>query len=823
VIPPSRLQVRLARDLETVCLKCLQKERERRYGSALELADDLRRFLENRPIRARRTPVWERSAKWVRRHPASTGLIGPAAAAALMLITSWRGEVQRVAALAARCDRALFQVQDDVAKERWTDARLKLSNLLTELQPEPALGHLRDRAAGLLARAAQGIEAERSQARDWQRYRLFLQRRNEAFFRATRFTGLDLPANLQATREAVRAALGVFAVAVAGDDWTLPALPATLSPQEQAEIAEGSYELLLVLADAVAQALPGEDAIFQAGRGLSVLDQAARLRPEPTRAYHLRQAACLAGTGDRAGEARAIAEAERLEPATPHDHFLDGQEWYRRGNWAAALGHFESVLRLQPDHLWAQCLSAIGSIQTHQYGMAKLALNVCLQREPDLVWLYLLRGFASGQSAVQARAKEQFEAAEADYREALERLDRKSNDELRYVLMVNRALMRSQRGRLDEAVADFTEAIRLDGRHYNAYAGLAQVFERQRKWDEVVARFTQAIARKPGWAPLYRGRAAVQRTRDDAPPAHRAAALGDLEAAIRYEVPSNPILASDHTRRADLLRQDQRFEEALAACDAALEAVPDDEDAHRLRVLVLLDLKRHGEVIRSCDGALARGKPWADIHEIRGVARAGSGDPASAIDDYSQVLVLHPAQSRVLRLRGLAYLACAAPRLALRDFDEVVRRDPSDGDAHGGRGLALARLGDHRAAVAAAEESLRHDQPSERRALGAARIYAEAAIAAVAEVTRKGPEAVATVERYHDRAVALVKLAMERTPAGRRAEFWQSQVSVDPALRPLQRRLRALQRPYASMGPVTSASASAARSRGDHTDHVPHP
>ena len=70
--------------------------------------------------------------------------------------------------------------------------------------------------------------------------------------------------------------------------------------------------------------------------------------------------------------------------------------------------------------------------------------------------------------------------------------------------------MRSQRGRLDEAAADFAEAIRLDGRHYNAFASLAQVFQRQKKWDEAVEQFTQAIARKPGWPPLYRGRAAVQ-------------------------------------------------------------------------------------------------------------------------------------------------------------------------------------------------------------------------------------------------------------------------------------------------------------------------
>ena len=171
--------------------------------------------------------------------------------------------------------------------------------------------------------------------------------------------------------------------------------------------------------------------------------------------------------------------------------------------------------------------------------------------------------------------------------------------------------------------------------------------------------------------------------------------------------------------------------------------VPDDDRAHRLRVLVLLDLKRNDEVLRSCDAALAQGKPWADIHEIRGVARAGRGDFAGAIDDYSQALVLRPGQPRVLSLRGLAYLASDSPRLALGDFDEALRLDASSAEAHGGRGLALVRLGDHRAAVAAAEESLRHDPASPRRALNAARIYAQAAIAAAMRSRAKGQRAVA--------------------------------------------------------------------------------
>ena len=63
-VPPSRLQPKVSRDLETICLKCLEKEMRRRYADCQALADDLRRWLEGEPIHARRTPLWERAWNW---------------------------------------------------------------------------------------------------------------------------------------------------------------------------------------------------------------------------------------------------------------------------------------------------------------------------------------------------------------------------------------------------------------------------------------------------------------------------------------------------------------------------------------------------------------------------------------------------------------------------------------------------------------------------------------------------------------------------------------------------------------------------------------
>jgi WD40 repeat protein len=88
--PPRRLRSDVPRDLETICLKCLEKEPRKRYPDAGALGQDLRRYLAKRPIQARRTPRWERALKWTRRHPVvATSCAISAGLLFGLLIVSW--------------------------------------------------------------------------------------------------------------------------------------------------------------------------------------------------------------------------------------------------------------------------------------------------------------------------------------------------------------------------------------------------------------------------------------------------------------------------------------------------------------------------------------------------------------------------------------------------------------------------------------------------------------------------------------------------------------------------------------------------------------
>jgi serine/threonine protein kinase len=136
-VPPRRLQPGISRDLETICLKCLQKEAGKRYRTADELADDLDRSLDGTPILACPIGRPERVVRWVRSRPSEAGLLAGLMSVALLGLISvlwqWRSAfVQRRRAELSEADACLAQERTAAALEVAEDS--EYFNLIARAQ-----------------------------------------------------------------------------------------------------------------------------------------------------------------------------------------------------------------------------------------------------------------------------------------------------------------------------------------------------------------------------------------------------------------------------------------------------------------------------------------------------------------------------------------------------------------------------------------------------------------------------------------------------------------------------------------------------------------
>jgi WD40 repeat protein len=120
-VPPRQLVPRLPRDVETVCLKCLQKDPRKRYRRAADLADDLGRFLRGEPVKARRISLAERGWRWARRRPAVSALLAlvvvVAAAGSAGVLSQWRVAVAREKEAVVERDNARHHLYQSLVRE----------------------------------------------------------------------------------------------------------------------------------------------------------------------------------------------------------------------------------------------------------------------------------------------------------------------------------------------------------------------------------------------------------------------------------------------------------------------------------------------------------------------------------------------------------------------------------------------------------------------------------------------------------------------------------------------------------------------------------
>jgi serine/threonine-protein kinase len=177
-VPVRRLQPRVPRDLETVCLKCLEKEPARRYGSARDLAEDLARFQAGRPVKARPVGLAGRALRWARRRPAAAAVWGLGLSVAFLVGGGWwwldRAEGGRRAERERQAEQSLDQARRSRARAgtgrtrdpaAWAEAVAAARQAEDLLRQGGAGGELRRRVTELVAELDAEEEARRTVGR----------------------------------------------------------------------------------------------------------------------------------------------------------------------------------------------------------------------------------------------------------------------------------------------------------------------------------------------------------------------------------------------------------------------------------------------------------------------------------------------------------------------------------------------------------------------------------------------------------------------------------------------------------------------------------
>jgi serine/threonine protein kinase/tetratricopeptide (TPR) repeat protein len=732
-IPPRRVRPVVPRDLDTICLKCLEKTPARRYATAGELADDLRRFLNYEPIRARPASWWQRTAKWARRRPAAAALaifsaaIVPAFVA--LVVVGHLNELERLARSRGNVESYAHAGREAFEQQDWAQATREFGMALKLIRGDPALGEAPEMLRTLHDEANRRLTEERARQQTEKTYRRFVAARDNAMFHGIAADAPDalatgMRADTQRTEftASARQALALVACDPHGTDAWAP--PAEFSDTQKAEVQTGCYTTLLLMADAAAKRSDSLEA-------MRLVERAEQLGTH-TQAAAMLAAENLEQQGDAPRAAEARQRARKLGVTGALDAFLIGHAHLRQGDLRRAIPAFESAVAAQPNHFWAHCCLAICELREENWVNARLRLDVCLLQRPEFVWARLLRGLAAVRLG-------DIKAAELDFGEAQKTLEQSPNGRAQYVLYVNRADLHRRAGSLDSAARDLRDAIKLASGEYAAHLNLASVLFKQEHRAEAVEHFRKAVELKPT-------------ARD---------------------------LARFHRIRGRDLVVAGRFDEAVTECRLSLKEQPGSTATLGVCAEALLKLRRFPEAAKMLDEYLARGGTETDAYRGRGQARIQLGDPLGAVEDYTQVVLRSPS-SEIHAHRGWAYFFADAFRPAQRDFDTAVRLDRANTDAYIGRALAQVMLGKVAEAITDADEAQRRKPTTPDMMHNLACVYALAVTKIATDL--KQPQREKLAAGYRATAMKLIHATLESNPAAERARFWRDVIAPDTAM-----------------------------------------
>jgi serine/threonine protein kinase/tetratricopeptide (TPR) repeat protein len=339
--------------LESILRKCLLPDPAQRYQQASHLAVDLRRFLDNLPLRhAPELSRLEQARKWLRRHPRLTSSGTVAVVAAGILVG--------VAVSLAGIRRHLAAAQEQVEIHRAS-------------RQKRAFEEGSQRAQCLVNTTA------------------------------------ELSDHLNKGRAACREALNLYQI-LDRDDWQEQPAWRRLGAEERQRLGEDARELLLLLASSLVRSTPKNPATLE--EALALLDRAERIHDlSPSRALWEDRASYLQRQGNTALAQAARSRAREIPVTGVRDRYLLALSYVRNGDYAGAIHELNEALNQNPRHYWSFFQRGICYQELGKTSQAAGDFGVCIGLWPEFALGYFNRGYNLDQSRDWAGAITDYTAA----------------------------------------------------------------------------------------------------------------------------------------------------------------------------------------------------------------------------------------------------------------------------------------------------------------------------------------------------------------------------------------------------------------------------
>jgi len=728
-VPPSRLQPTVPRDLETICLRCLQKEPRKRYAGTSELAEDLRRFQFGEPILARPVGKIERVWRWCKRNPKIAGLSGIVAALLVVVSVFLVSSFFRAAREQKAIDKERQLAEDRfeqataairVGDQRQAQALLDYANPLLESAEQ--LREIRDRLAE--RRSQVQVLSEFKKLVDDARFasRFGSRRRKQQAQQQCR--------KLVALHEEISQRTGKGAAG----------LPPLSSEQEQLfkEDVFEAYLIAALLEAELARDARGGIKPEAARRAIDWLDRADAILPG-TRVVHANRAPCWAALGNAKADELDIMRAKEIVPTLAVDHFYHGFAHHLRANAARYQGklkdaeaffhkeiaEYAAVLQLRQDNFWAYFNWAATQFELGNLRDAQIGFTACIRVRPDFPWPYNNRG------TIHHRLGENDQAVQ-DYDKAL------ALDPEYVEACTNRGLAYFKLGKFALAAADLERAIQINPDYAPAHEYLAEVHYARKEFAATIKDFTRLLPLTADKGPLYLKRAAVnhQLGHDDNAVAdctqvlilharHGCVLYGTIPLHAQHAYVLCGVIGAAFNSPSELARfaqnnqalydragyQYKRRKYVEAADDYArllTWSADKDKGAIYLKLAAVHhDMGRSDEAIEDCTRALKLDPKNAQAFYTRAHFHLGRKDYLRARDDYTGVLALYPASAPTRTERAtLNWVFLRDFDASLADWQELKRLRPKSPEPHYSAGVIHLGRRKYAEAIAALQTAL---------------------------------------------------------------------------------------------------------------------